>query len=570
MLFGYSSSEQGDGVAKSKPSEFKFRKHDNVGFENAELDESYLRECYYEIGDLAVLLDCQNPRCIVLGRTGSGKSALLLEVEDQVEHPIRINPENLSLQYLSNSTILPKLEAMGVSLGLFYKLLWRHVFAVELIKAKFGLRTEADTRNFLERIWEFFVRDREKERVIDYLTEWGKEFWKDTEYRVKEVASKLETDVKSSLGVKYGGILEAQIGEGEKITLEEKGELVSRLQSVVDSIQVQHLNRVIELLGESIFAAPQPRFYVLIDRLDESWVDDKFRYRLIKALVETASEMNKKMLAVKIVIAIRQDLLDLVIQQTREPGFQAEKYEPLTVPLKWKQEQLLEMLNKRINALIQRRWSGEPITWGHLMPAKVQKIPTEEYLIGRTLYRPRDLIVFFNACIQQAQDEPKITPTMIADAESEYSVKRLRSLYDEWYAEFPELEACTDLLKKQPAHFRLSTLSDIQTGELALKLAVAEGRGYITRQARKLTDDAITSQDFLASLMTIFYRTGLVGLKTDPASPPGWSFRAPQADLAMIDEDTSVYVSPVFWRSLGVNPKTDGQGMTFGGAGKVH
>ena len=167
-------------MAKSKQSGFKFRKHDNVGCESAELDEAYLRECYYEIGDLEILLNCQEPKCIVLGRTGSGKSALLLEVEEKVEHAVRIDPESLSLQYLSNSTILPRLESMGVSLGLFYKLLWRHIFAVELIKARFILKSESDTLNFLEKIWEYFIKDREKERAVEYLMDWVKEFWKDT------------------------------------------------------------------------------------------------------------------------------------------------------------------------------------------------------------------------------------------------------------------------------------------------------------------------------------------------------------------------------------------------------
>ena len=85
-------------------------------------------------------------------------------------------------------------------------------------------------------------------------------------------------------------------------------------------------------------------------------------------------------------------------------------------------------------------------------------------------------------------------------------------------------------------------------------------------------EDVITTEDFLNSLMTVFYRTGMVGLKTDPTAATGWSFRfdSPQADLAMISEDTAVYLCPVFWRVLGVNPKSvDGQSLS-GGGGTVH
>jgi hypothetical protein len=331
-------------MAKRDLGEFKFRKHDNVGSESAESDSNFRRDCYYDIGDLAVLSDCSCPKCIILGRTGSGKSALLLRLEEEVEHPVRIEPEDLSLQYLSNSTILPQLEAMGVSLGLFYKLLWKHVFAVELIKARFSLRTEEETKTFKAWFWGNAKNDRQKERSIEYLTKWGEEFWKDTEYRVKEVTSKLESDVKSSLGAKAAGIAEISASGEAKISVEEKGDLVKRLQEVVDAIQVQQLTAVIRMLGESVFSAAQPRYYILIDKLDENWVDDRFRYRLMKALVQVAEEINKNLLSVKIVIAIRQDLLDMVIQQTRDTGFQTEKYEQLSVSLKWKQPQLLGML----------------------------------------------------------------------------------------------------------------------------------------------------------------------------------------------------------------------------------
>src|SRR5207253_755042 len=106
----------GDRVmAQLKESEFKFRRNDNVGAEGAEHDQEYLGDCYYDRDDLEILRDCCSNGCIVVGRTGSGKTALLLELQSKEEHSVPINPEGLSLQYLSNSTILPQLEALGVN-----------------------------------------------------------------------------------------------------------------------------------------------------------------------------------------------------------------------------------------------------------------------------------------------------------------------------------------------------------------------------------------------------------------------------------------------------------------------
>ena len=69
---------------------------------------------------------------------------------------------------------------------MFFKLLWRHVFTVELLKFRYGLRTENETRSFFDRLKNILVRDRHKERAVRYLQQWGEQFWEQTEYRIKK------------------------------------------------------------------------------------------------------------------------------------------------------------------------------------------------------------------------------------------------------------------------------------------------------------------------------------------------------------------------------------------------
>lgn len=168
-------------------SQFKFQKHDRIGTEGAEEDDDYLFECFIDTGDLAILRDTCDPRRIIVGRTGAGKTALIRLLAQREDHLVRVEPQELSLQYLANSTILRHLEEIGVNLDLFYRLLWRHVFVVELIKSKYHLRTESDQRSFFERIRQLFVRDKRKVDALNYLVDWGKKFWEDTETRVHEV-----------------------------------------------------------------------------------------------------------------------------------------------------------------------------------------------------------------------------------------------------------------------------------------------------------------------------------------------------------------------------------------------
>ena len=78
--------------------------------------------------------------------------------------------------------------------------------------------------------------------------------------------------------------------------------------------------------------------------------------------------------------------------------------------------------------------------------------------------------MFFNACIRQAQGNPVITPQMLKEAEGEYSRQRLRSLLDEWSADFPYLALLLDALKGRSSQFPLDSISDIDCIELAIKL----------------------------------------------------------------------------------------------------
>lgn len=62
-------------------SEFKFRKHGNIGAHGAEEDTEFLEHCFVDNGHLDLLLESRNIKHIVVGRTGTGKTALLQEIE---------------------------------------------------------------------------------------------------------------------------------------------------------------------------------------------------------------------------------------------------------------------------------------------------------------------------------------------------------------------------------------------------------------------------------------------------------------------------------------------------------
>ena len=184
-----------------KQDTFRFRELDNIGAAAAEEDINFLKDCFLDTGSIETLLDCRDPRSIVIGRTGSGKTALLSRLSGVEERVIEIRPESLALSYISNSTILKFFDRLGVKLDIFFRLLWRHVFTVELIKHHFKIRKDFDKRSLYDKISSHFTDNKGKE-ALEYLETWGKKFWEETEYRIKEVTTTLEKDLRGAIETK--------------------------------------------------------------------------------------------------------------------------------------------------------------------------------------------------------------------------------------------------------------------------------------------------------------------------------------------------------------------------------
>jgi len=322
---------------KPENRSFVFRKHANIGAADAIDDKKYLSECFVNNGELEILIDLDSPKAIVVGRTGSGKTALLEQIEMAEEKVIKIAPEGLALTFISNNEVIKFFSSVGVNMDLFYKLLWRHVFAVELIKEHYHIINETSRDSFISQLIYKVKGNKNRKEAIDYILKWGDKFWMDSEYRVKEVTKtmtdELGATLSSSLGVNLPGLGNStntiSSDYAKSLTAEEKAEIVRRGQKVVDSVQMKMLSEIMEILETDVLEDKQQKYFITIDRLDENWVNEELRYHLTKALLDTVKDFNNKIQNVKIIVAIREDLLDRVFRYTRSSGYQEEKYKSM-------------------------------------------------------------------------------------------------------------------------------------------------------------------------------------------------------------------------------------------------
>jgi hypothetical protein len=534
---------------------FTFRKHASIGAAAAEEDGKFLAECFVDNGDFEPLIDCADRRRIVLGRTGAGKSAMLSRLIRTTKSVV-INPETLSFNYLTNSTVLQFFLEAGVKLDLFFKLLWRHVLTVELIKARYSLKTRSETESLLEKMKGWFLKDQHKEQALNYLLKWEHEFWEDTEYRIKEITNRVEKDLEASIAGKIPAA-ELKAGRASKLSQEEKLEVVQRGKSVINSIQMRELTDVLHFLDEDVFNDEKQPYYVCIDKLDENWVDETFRYLLIRSLIETIRDFLQ-VTNVKIVAALRTDLIERVFRFTRDPGFQEEKYRSLYLPIRWTKPQLLDLMDKRVHFLVRQTYTKQPVGYSDLLPETVGKAGSAaDYLVDRTLMRPRDLIEFFNNIIELAASKPNVTREMILEGEGVYSKNRMRSLQDEWINDYPSLIDCSTLLKQKTRTFRLDSFERTQVEEFCLNFAISHYNrtDLLAVQAKAVADGLTPWSVFLCLCAHIFYLAGIVGLKVESFESYQWAHEGTSTvGSDTIDLNTSVNIHPMFHRVLGIKP----------------
>jgi hypothetical protein len=538
----------------AKTDKFRFRKHDNIGAADAEGDK-YLSDCFVDTGDVEVLRDCTDSRSIVVGRTGSGKTAILQRLIELEERSIDISPEGLSLSYVSNSTIINYLSELGVNLDVFYKLLWRHVFAVELIKRHFGIDNDADLSSFWSKV-SYIFRNRKEQNAIKYLRRWGETFWEETEYRIKEITNELERQVSASLGAKYLN-LGVSVDGLKKLNEEQIVEVKQRAQSVINDVQVRQLADIIELIDE-ILDDHQKRYFIVIDRLDEDWVDDKLRYKLIHALIQCVRDFRRVKYA-KIIVAIRLDLLERVFRLVSVSGYQEEKYRSLYVPLNWTKRNLIEVLDKRIDFLVKQRYTKQKVNHSDLLPRTVGNEPAIDFIVKRTLMYPRDVIMFFNQCILRSQGQPVLRSKVILAAEGEYSRMRFKALTDEWVGDFPLLSQFARILTKSDLTFSVKDMSEKEIEEFCLEHCIEypTNKDSLSVLARLVAEDVLlTPYEFIKKLLLIFYKVGLVALKVESY---GKFVSVDSSDRtissAELSETTRVRVHPAFHRYLGIKNK---------------
>lgn len=532
----------------------RIKKGLRIGDLDAETDRDLMNQCFVDNGDLQTLLDVSKPESIITGRTGAGKSALLLRTIETQENSILLDPNDISIRFLEHSDIIQFLEELGVKLDLFYRYLWRHIITIELLRLRYKFKSEEEGRGVFDKLFSFVGRDPVKESALNYFKDWNNKFWLEADQQLKEVTEKLSRTL--AAGIKTNDIpLDFNLEGARNLEKEVKTEIRAKAQRVVSGIQIKKLAEVIQMLEEKVFLDDQKKYYLLIDKLDEDWAETSTRYKFIRALVEEI-KIFRNIGNVKILVSMREDLLDSVFDRTRDAGFQEEKYESYILKLRWTEDDLFKMVEKRINTVFQHQYTKENVEFSDIFPKKTKDGQESfKYILERTLFRPRDILQFVNECFLVAIDRDRISWNSIRSAELNYSQKRLNSLFEEWKEPYPGLPQSINFLREITEIFSRSVLST----------RLESGIGEMLDFEKDPCGQAVISfcdpgskmsiSDVTAIFLSCYFKIGAIGVKYSATEPYHWSAHT----MVRLQKESAnriikVKVHKMLHRALGVRP----------------
>ncbi len=340
-------------------------------------------------------------KTIVLGNRGTGKSAIFKILADRARksgsHVLELNPDHYSYEMLC-SVLRSESEGSWAKHGAFTSS-WKYLILVlvmqELSRTGPKLKTGSAAKVYS------FLRDNlkgQQENPIAVLISYLK--------RIE--------------GFKIGSA-EASLRTSELAKLYRLQEIEPLLPCIKDLLDKRPL-------------------VVLVDELDKGWDNSEDAKAFVSGLFQAAIWLNELSPRLTVYISLRQELYDSIPALYDD----TQKYRDLIETIKWNEASLLAVASMRISTPYRElREAPNDEAWGAIFAdtLRYRKAKSFNYLIDRTLYRPRELIQFCSDAVAEARGE-NLVPIdygVVSRVELDYSSARQKDISSEYRFQYPGL-----------------------------------------------------------------------------------------------------------------------------------
>lgn len=335
---------------------------------------------------------------IVVGRKGSGKSALLKKLKEKLE----------TLDDTITVKITPDLETL------------RSIIEDERLANNYGKEI------FFQHAWL-------RQIMLSFLCVFGHDvkgrFIKGSKEYARSIAKENGTTSIDFVETVYKVLtsLEINIGGDKSYGVRMKTELAK--SSDVNALQ-HHLS---ELAEEGY------KFVAVIDDLDLGWDNSPTANNLLLGLLNAANYLESLHKNICPIVFLREDIYEIILKNTQ----QSDKFRNIE-RIRWGEEQLVSILEKRICFNYKKHEMIEPEDpFNFVFPQTIGTSNTKNWVLERTLSRPRELIQLARSYTEGLNSE-KPSSEKLKSSESEYSNWKLHDLCTEYQNQYPGLKTILD------------------------------------------------------------------------------------------------------------------------------
>lgn len=465
----------------------------------SEIDKG-LKEYFIETGAFIRLRD--RTKSIILGNRGSGKSAIIKMLAEYYSSNnylvVELTPEDYSYEMLQKTMVSEK-DGSWAKLGA-YTAAWKYLIYVLAMKNYFE-----DNKTILKttskKIFSY-IRDKHKTN--------NKNYW--------------------DLFLSYLNRI-----EGVKIGQFEAGLKKSELQNLYKLEEILHLLPELKTLSER-----KPIIF-LIDELDKGWDASEDAKAFVGGLFQASISINLLSENLKVIVSLRKELYDNI--PALYDDFQ--KYNDIFEVLEWDNKSLLKLISKRIkHSLAEAHKLNGPESWKLIFKEQVCQMDSFEYVVQRTLFRPREIIQFCIEARQRALElrANKIDTNSIVTSEIKYSEKRTKDIATEYKTQYPSL---LDIFEAFRGSYYLLTKDALE--EICAKILLEE---------IKIRDASWLQNQSVEFLITVLWQVGFLKIYTNcylHGKPQEGFFGCHEIGQSNISNISKFIIHPMFRMHLGIS-----------------
>jgi GTPase SAR1 family protein len=355
---------------------------------------------YVPIPVLGRILESEEKQ-LVIGRQGAGKTALrkaLVNLADDHYVPSEVTPDDLSLPELR------ELELGGLNAEETMFLFWRYVVAIRVARYAVVHAEEHEHPPGSAGVLRKFLVDS---------GELGEPGFKERIFRYAAGLKSLSLSV-GLTGVTASADFGGQPGVPEG----------TRTRRMLVSIEDQ----IMRVLADLQCPASHPGLLLLADEIHNVWSGDAQSNAVVAGLLRAARYAQEEYARVRCLVFLPDAIYDSLQFPDRNVCRGSETH------LTWTAGSLRDLAEAQSKTAAGRAWKTLPAT-------KIDGQPTIDYLISRTLHRPRDLDQLVKLCRDTADryGRAEVSLDDITEAEAEFSRWKLEDLEAEYKTRYPFL-----------------------------------------------------------------------------------------------------------------------------------